>query len=77
MRVDVRGHLHFWRWTLDARHGLRPVIHLPDLEIRILLPPDTVPPAIHIMGQRPRPHLTQTVELGDVFNANNGFGHRK
>ena len=63
-RVWSRGHLHFWRWTLDARQGLRPIIHLPDLEIRILLPPNAMPPAIHIMRERPRPHLTETVEPG-------------
>ena len=74
-RDEGRGHLHFWRWTLDARHGLRPIIHLPDLEIRIFLTANLVPPAIDIMRQRPRPHLTETVELGDVFNANYGVGH--
>jgi hypothetical protein len=49
---------------------LGPIIHLPDLKIRILLPPNTMPPAIHIMRQRPRAHLPETVELGDIFNAN-------
>ena len=62
-------------WTLDARRRLRPIIHLPDFEIRILLPPNLVPPAIHIMRQRPRAYLAQAVELGDVFNANYGVGH--
>jgi hypothetical protein len=27
------------------------------------------------MRQRPRADLPETVELGDVFNANNGVGH--
>jgi hypothetical protein len=34
-----------------------------------------MPPAIHIMRQRPRPHLAKAVELGYIFNANNGVGH--
>jgi uncharacterized protein YjlB len=29
------------------------------------------------MRQRPRAHLAEAVELGDVFNANNGVGHGK
>jgi len=64
-----------WRWTLDARHSLRPIIHLPDFEIRILLHPNPMPPAIHIMSERPRPRLPEAIELGDIFNANDGFGH--
>ena len=62
-------------WTLDARHGLRPIIHLPDLEIRVLLPANLVPPAIHIMRERPRPHLPEAVELGDFFNSNDYITH--
>ena len=62
-------------WSLDARHSLRPIIHLPDLQIRILLPLHLMPPAIHIMRERTSAHLPETVELGDIFNANNGVGH--
>ena len=43
---------------------LGPIIHLPDLEIQILLPAHAMPPAIHIMCERPRPHLAKAVELG-------------
>jgi hypothetical protein len=34
-----------------------------------------MPPAIHIMRERPRANLAEAIELGDVFNANNGIGH--
>jgi hypothetical protein len=34
-----------------------------------------VPPAIHIMRERTRPHLPETVELGDVFNSNDYITH--
>ena len=29
------------------------------------------------MRERPRPHLPETVKLGDIFNANDGVGHGK
>jgi hypothetical protein len=29
------------------------------------------------MRERTRPHLAETVELGNIFNANNGVGHGK
>jgi hypothetical protein len=34
-----------------------------------------MPPPIHIMRERPRADFTEAVELGDVFNANDGVGH--
>jgi hypothetical protein len=54
---------------------LRPIIHLPDLEIRILLPTNAMPPAIHIMRERPCADFTEAVELGDVFNSNDYITH--
>ena len=48
---------------LGARHGLRPIIHLPDLEIRILFPANAMPPAIHIMRERTRADFAEAVEL--------------
>jgi hypothetical protein len=34
-----------------------------------------MPPAIHIMRQRPCPHFPEAVELGDVFNSNDYITH--
>ena len=47
----------------------------PRFEVGIFLPPNLMPPPIYIMRERPRPHLTETVELGDFFNTNDGVGH--
>jgi hypothetical protein len=65
--------LHFWRWTLDAGRRFRPVIHLPDLEIRILFPPNLVPPPIYIMRERPRADLTEAVELRHPLDPNHNI----
>jgi hypothetical protein len=34
-----------------------------------------MPPAIHIMRERPRPHLPEAVELGYIFNSNDYITH--
>jgi hypothetical protein len=34
-----------------------------------------MPPAIHIMRERPRADFTEAVELGDVFNSNDYITH--
>ena len=57
-------------WSLDARHSLRPIIHLPDLEIRVLLTANLMPPPIHVMRERPRPHLTEAIQLRYPFHPN-------
>jgi hypothetical protein len=60
---------------IRIRRRLRPIIRLPHLRIRILLPSNPMPPPIHIMRQRPCPHLPQSIEFGDIFNANNCVTH--
>jgi hypothetical protein len=35
-----------------------------------------MPPAIHIMRERTRADFAEAVELGYIFNANYGVGHR-
>jgi hypothetical protein len=74
-RVWSRGSRAGAFLALDARHGLRPIIHLPDFEIWIILPPNPMPPPIHIMPQQTCADLAEAIELRYIFNANNGVGH--
>jgi hypothetical protein len=60
----------FYLLRTDPRSGLGAIIHLADFQIRVFLPANAMPPPIEIMRKRPRPHLAQAIEFGDVFNAN-------
>ncbi len=52
---------------------LRPIIHLADLQIRVFLPPDPMPPAIEIMRQRAGAHLAQPIQLRHPLDPNHNI----
>jgi hypothetical protein len=47
--------------------------NLPDFEIRIFLPANAMPPAIHIVRERPRADLAQAVELRYSLHPNHNI----
>jgi hypothetical protein len=47
--------------------------YTPHQQIRLLLPPDPVPPPIEIMRQRPRPHLAQAIQLRYPLDPNHNI----
>ncbi len=48
----------------------RPIIHLPDFQIRTLLAAHFVPPTIEVVGEGAGADSTEVVKFGEVFDRN-------
>jgi hypothetical protein len=48
------------------------VVGLADLEVGILLATDEVPPPVDVMSKGARADFAEAVELGDIFDADDG-----
>jgi len=74
--LDTRWHLALGgqsgRGEAATPYRLRPVIDLADLQIRVLVAAHAVPPAVDVVGEGAGADLAEAVELGDVFDFNDG-----
>ena len=52
--------------------GLRSVIDLPDLKIRVLIAAHLVPPAVDVVGEGTGADFAEAVELADILDFNDG-----
>ncbi len=53
-----------------ARSFLGPVICLADAQVGVFFPPDAVPPAVQVMGNRTGTHLAKAILLADLLYGN-------